>query len=375
MSPSNDVAIYAPHAAPLYGERAGQNMAGGAELQTQLIARGLTERGMRVAHIVYPVDVREDGDPHRPLVVQRSEHRSDGRRLGNLSEAGAIWRALERADARVYVARGSGGHLAPIAAFCRARRRKLVFSASNDLDFDFDRSDRGDRVLRLYRFSVETAARLVVQTSQQRELAVAAFPKLDPVLIPSFCQPAEPSPGDGRYFLWVNRMVDYKRPELYLELAAAVPEARFRMVAPITGGTAPELAAAIRARAAELPNVELYDSLPREQLLDQVNSATALVSSSAVEGMPNTFMEAWARAVPVLSLSVDPDGRIAENAAGIVAGGSLEEFAAGARRLWTDAELRSEAGARGRRFVRTTHSAEAVADRWAETLRPLIKRR
>jgi glycosyltransferase involved in cell wall biosynthesis len=371
VSPANDVAIYAPHAAPLYGERRGY-IAGGAELQTGLIARGLTQRGLRVAHIVYPLDERHADGPDVPTIVERAEHRNDGRRFGKLAEAAAIWAALARANARVYIVRGGGGHVAPVAAFCRVRRRKLVFSASNDLDFDRRRADRGSLVLRLFRRGVSTSERLVVQTSQQRQLAVDAFPELDPVLIPSFCQPAEPSTEDGRYFLWVNRLVDYKRPELYLDLAEAVPEAQFQMVAPTTAGTDPALAAEIRQRSEQLPNVELFGSIRRELLLDRIAQATALVSSSQVEGMPNTFMEAWARAVPVLSLSVDPDGRIVENDAGIVAGDSIERFAAGARRLWEDPDLRAEAGARGRRFVRTTHSAEAVADRWAELVRPLL---
>lgn len=371
MTPRNDVAIYAPYAARLYGKRPNDQVAGGAELQTTLIARGLVERGLRVAHVIYPTTERYPAEPNTPTLIERAEHRSG---LGGLTEGATIWRSLMQADARVCIVRGSGGHVVPSAAYCRAHRRKLVFSASNDLDFDFSRTDRSQRVLRAYRRAVEHSDRMVVQTAQQRELARATFPALDPQLIPSFCQPAEPSTADDRHFLWADRFVDYKRPEIFLDLAERLPGVSFRMVAPTTEQTDRVFADALRARAARIPNLELLPGMQRPQLLDEISRCTALVKTSLVEGMPNTFLESWARSVPVLSFAVDPDDRIVHNQAGILAHGSLDELAAGAQRLWDDAALRAELGANGLRFVERTHSPAAVADRWYEVLQPLLDR-
>jgi glycosyltransferase involved in cell wall biosynthesis len=369
MAPSNNVAIYAPYAARLYGNRPDDQVAGGAELQTTLIAHGLVERGLRVAHVIYPTAGRYPTEPTTPTLVERPEHR-DG--VGGLLEAAAIWRSLTRADAGVCIVRGSGGHVIPAAAFCRTRGRKLIFSASNDLDFDFERTDRSALVLRAYRQAVEGSDRLVVQTGQQRELAQQAFPKLDPLLIPSFCQPAQASGADGRYFLWADRFVDYKRPEIFIDLAERLPGARFRMIAPTTAATDPAFAASLRARAERLPNLELLPGMPRPKVLEEISKATSMVKTSLVEGMPNTFLESWARSVPVLSFAVDPDNRIVDNRAGILANGSMEQLADGAQRLWDDPALRAELGANGLRFVEATHSPAAVADRWYEVLQPLL---
>lgn len=371
MTPRNDVAIYAPYAARLYGKRPNDQVAGGAELQTTLIARGLVERGLRVAHVIYPTTELYPTEPTTPTLITRAEHR---RRLGGLQEGATIWHSLMRADASVCIVRGSGGHVVPSAAYCRAHRRKLVFSASNDLDFDFDRTDRSQRVLRAYRRGVEGSDRMVVQTAQQRELARATFPALDPQLIPSFCQPAEPSTVDDRHFLWADRFVDYKRPEIFLDLAEKLPEVSFRMVAPTTEQTDPVFAEALRARAARIQNLELLPGMQRPQLLEEISKCTALVKTSLVEGMPNTFLESWARSVPVLSYAVDPDDRIVDNQAGILAHGSMDELAAGAQRLWDDPALRAEMGANGLAFVERTHSPAAVADRWYEVLQPLLDR-
>lgn len=370
MSRAHQIAIYSPFASLYYGQDG--NTIGGAELQTTLIARGLVERGLRVAHVVYPVKDPAPLEPPAPTLVEREEWRGAGR-LGPLAEGRAVWKGLRAADGDVYVVRGSGGHLIAAAAFCRAARRRLVFSTSNDLDFDFARPDRNPSVLRLYRYSIGRADRVVVQTRQQKSLAREVLPQLDPVVIPSFAQPADPAEAEPEYFLWADRLVEYKQPERYLELAQALPDLRFRMVAVPTSETSPRLEKDVRDVAAQLPNLELLPTRPRKQLLEELEHAAAVVTTSRAEGMPNTFLEAWARGIPVLSLSVDPDARIADNDIGIVAGDSMDRMAQGAQALW-DGGRRAEMGARAREFVRSVHSPEAVADRWYELLEELLRR-
>lgn len=349
----------------------GRGDTGGAELQTHLLAQGLAARGLRVAHVVFPIDDPRPMGPSEPAIVERDPWQR-GRRLGELAEARAIWRAFDKADAHAYVVRGSGGHMSAAAAYCRLRGRSLVFSSSSDLDWDFAREDRNPRTLRIYKASLRYADPVVVQTEQQRALARAALRGREPVLIPSFAQLAEPAEDAPDSFLWADRVVDYKLPERYVELAAAVPEARFRMVEATTIESRPELVARVRDGAAELPNLELLPRRPRAQLLDEIAGAVAVVSTSRIEGMPNVFLEAWARSVPVLSLHVDPDAKIAKNGIGVWAEGSMDRFVEGARELWTDRPRRDEIGRRAREFVREVHSPEVVADRWAALVRELV---
>ena len=103
----------------------------------------------------------------------------------------------------------------------------------------------------------------------------------------------------------------------------------------------PDLVERVHRRGEQLPNVDVLAALPRAQLLDLVSRAVAVVKTSEVEGMPNTFLEAWARGVPVLTLNIDPGERIAEHGVGLLADGSQERFAELARRLWTEPALRT----------------------------------
>ncbi len=363
-SRKHDVAIYAPLAGSYYGEEA---VIGGAEIQTIMLARDLVARGLRVAHIVYPLR----GNPEieeAPTLIERPAWPGRGRRA-MAREALAIWQGLRDADAHSYVVRGGGGHVVVAAAFCRAHRRPLVFSSSNDLDFNFERRDRNRYVLAAYRRSLQATSRMVVQTRQQRELARELG--FDPIQIPSFTQHAERSGEEPQYFLWANRLVHYKLPERYLDLAEALPEARFLMVAGETSETSADLARRVHERAERLPNLELVPSRPRAQLHDEMGRCTAVVTTSEVEGMPNMFLEAWARGIPVLSLNVDPDGGIEQHGLGLLGKGSMDRLVEGARSLWNDDRLRTEIGDRGRRFVGERHSIDAVGEQWAELLEEL----
>ena len=366
---AHDVAVYAPSGSLYYGPK--RDYMGGAEVQATKLAHALKAKGLRVAHVVYPVPEPRRIDASSPTLVERSEWQGD-RRLGQLAETGAIWRGLERADAEAYIVRGSGGHVIAASAFCRARGRRFVFSSSSELDFDFARSDRVSRMLQIYKASLRLAARLALQTEAQRELALRALPDSDPVVIPSFAEPGPSSNGTGEYFLWADRLVEYKLPDSYLELAAALPEARFRMVACHMSETPPGMVERIEAAAERLPNLELLPPRPRSELLEEMQGAVAVVKTSRVEGMPNTFLEAWARGVPVLSLSVDPDSKIARNDIGVVAAGSMELLTEAAASLWRDRALRTAMGERARLFIQDVHSPEAVAKRWVALLEELI---
>jgi glycosyltransferase involved in cell wall biosynthesis len=367
-APSHDVAIYGPHANAFFDPNA--NGGGGAEFQTFQLAKGLAERGLRVAHIVYPIE--EVANPIPGLdVVQRPEYRGQGGPLAKLHEAVAIWRALRAADAQVYILRGRGLHLlvAPMFARLRRRRRGIVMSGSNDFDFT-----PGGRIgAFLYRRAIGAADAVVCQTEQQRRIAVRELPHPDEIsVIRSFAEPAEPRSGDPEAFLWPARIVEFKRPLKYVELAEALPEAKFRMVGWAIEETPAELEQEVRERAARLENLELLESRPRAQLLALFDEAVAVVVTSGNEGMPNVFLEAWMRSIPVLSLGFDPDGVIEKEGVGFAAGDDWGKFTSAAEQLWRDPELGVRLGAAGRRYAIKTHDPSAVASQWLATVEELL---
>jgi glycosyltransferase involved in cell wall biosynthesis len=376
LPPRNDIAIYAPFAFSFYEDRGDRPRGGGgAELQTRLLAEALARKGLRVAHIIYHHD-RPTTAPVPSLELVKRKPWVGRRSLrGKLSEALRVWRSLDDADARLYLFRGGGAHLVVGAVFCLLHRRGLVVSASNDLDFIFDRPDRSRWGQALYRAALRRSQCVIVQTTQQLKLArgdLGADAHVE--LIPSFAEPTNasaPAP-EPEGFLWAARLVPYKLPLRYVDLARALPEAHFWMVAPWTSETPEALMKQLTDAAGDTPNLELLPNQWREKVLEMIRRSAAVVVTSSHEGMPNVFLEAWARGVPVISLHVDPDGRIADEGLGLVANGSWDEFVTAARKLWAEPELRRQMGDRGREYVASVHSPEAVGERWAAALREAL---
>jgi glycosyltransferase involved in cell wall biosynthesis len=376
-APRHDVAIYAPAAACLYERR--PHVTGGAERQTTLLAAGLTQAGLRVAHVVLPVEEPDPGLPPNLTLVQRrlvTTGRGPAARAAQLRQ---VWSALAEADAAVYVFRSGLPTLGITELFCRLHGRRLVFAVSNDLDLtlDFFENRRPER--ELYKFGVRGADAVVVQSHRQAGLARRMFPRLPRVVeLPSFAASAPLSTAVPEAFLWVGRLDKHKQPLRYVELAAALPEAQFWMVARQLdpersggspgGGADPGLEQEIRARAASLPNLTMLEQRPHAQAMELVERSVAVVNTGRAEGMPNLFLEAWARGIPVLTFEFDPDGQVARGALGESAEGSVERFREGAWRLWQTRGDRADLATRVRAHVESTHGVHAVTARWLELI-------
>lgn len=350
MAGRYEVAFITPYAAPLL---TGEGSTGGAETQLVLLARALRARGRRVALAVFDIPgglpASVDG---LKLIALPPQPAAGGRtRL--------VAALLRDVDADVFVQRAAGSYTGVVGLAARARRRRFVYSSASDFDFDPTFLDHDSTARRLFPVGIRCAHAIIVQTNAQARLCRTAWAR-ECAVIRSIADPAPQRTAEPEAFIWAGRMVTRKRPEAFAELAARVPQARFWMV-----GDAPER---IRAVAADNPNLELFDPCPQAQLAALLDRAVAVVSTSIKEGMPNVFLEGWARGVPALALSHDPDGMIEGHGLGSVAGGSLDRLADIAAAVWESRAQQAGIAARCRDYVAREHSADKVAARWEAVL-------
>jgi glycosyltransferase involved in cell wall biosynthesis/SAM-dependent methyltransferase len=361
-----DVAFYVPWIGPLLAAGS-SSPPGGAETQIYLVARELASRGLRVCLIAFDTP---EGLPDRigdVAIAARDPYRGQSGWRGRVREALSIYRALHAVDADVYVTRAAGPHVGLVCSYARLAGRRSVFSTANVSDFSME-LEVGASNRALYRAGVRMASTIVVQTDEQAQLCLEAFGR-EAVVIKSLAEPA-PSPAERREaFLWVGRLVWYKQPLKVLELARRVPEARFRIVGVPVPPFERELIEEVERTAAELPNVEMLTPRPREGILELMDEAVAVVNTADFEGMPNIFLEGWARGVPALALSHDPDDVIERFGIGAFAEGSLDRMTEQARELWANRRNGTHMRARCGAYLDANHSPDAVATRWAHVLK------
>jgi glycosyltransferase involved in cell wall biosynthesis len=160
-------------------------------------------------------------------------------------------------------------------------------------------------------------------------------------------------------FLWVSRCQAIKRPELFLELARALPEFSFVMICPPENRA---LRDKVDEAAQVLPNLRLIDSVPYHEIQDWYDRAKVFVNTSDWEGWPNSFIQSGLGQAALLSLQVDPDGIFGLFQPGVFAGGDFAKLVAGARRLMGDPEFLAAGQKGSARFVREAHDNEANTD-------------
>jgi glycosyltransferase involved in cell wall biosynthesis len=362
-----DVAFYLPRITPLL---TGAPSVGGAETQIYMLVSALALQGLRVCVIVFdapgtvlPTSIGE------AAVCVRPPYRIH-ERFGRLRELTAVRRALSVTNARVVVTRTAGPDVGVVAVFAKLGRRRFVYSSANVSDFELRLTDPKRRNQLLFWIGIRLADKIIVQTREQVALCRERYGRAS-TLIKSIAEPAPQTNADPEAFLWIGRVVSYKRPLDFVELARSVPEARFWMVAMPNGSEDPRLSplgATLEAKARQVPNLEFVTPLPRDELMSLVERSVAIVNTADYEGMPNVFLEGWARGVPALALALDPDGAIERHQIGAFARGSLERLQEQSRELWNTRKNRADLSARCRSYVDEHHGAAVVASRWREEL-------
>ena len=340
--------------------------AGGAENQVLLLARELARRNVSVG--IVAVDV--EGGLRREIdgvdIITQPASRTSLPGLRTIVFWLQMVLTLRAHPADVVVQRSANIHTAPLALLNRLTRRRFVFASAGVSDFDRGEWKRRHRWL--FDLGVRLADEVVVQTAEQVLLCRDRFSR-QPILIKSIGEPAQ-RPGDKpEAFLWIGRLSHHKRPLAYVDLARALPQARFRMVTVEKAPDEDGIEMAELARIADrVPNLELCPPRRRDELVPLYETAAAVVSTSVSEGMPNVFLEGWARGVPALTLAHDPDGVIEREHLGGYAAGSPVRLTELAKQIWESRRERAELAGRCRDYVAREHELAPIADRWMVAL-------
>jgi len=355
-----------------YGAMAGgrSGSIGGVEHQTALMARWFVGRGYEVSVVTWdeggPAEEMMDGV--RVIKLCRQDAGTKGLRFF-WPRWTSLVAALERADADVYYHNLAEDVTGQVALWCRRHGRRFVFSVSANTQcraqLGYARHERT-----LYRYGVRVADQVIVQTRTQQEMMLANFRRAS-VVLPMPCPgPSEedycramPERNGSQRVLWIGRICPIKRPEQFLDLAEACPEASFDLVGPADGN---EYGRTVSARAKTIANVTWHGPASRDRVPEFYKRAKLMCCTSRSEGFPNTFLEAWSYGVPIVS-TFDPGGIIAAKGLGIIAH-EVQGLADGVRRLCNDPRRWQEMSRRGREYYLANHTVDAAMAKFEKVI-------
>jgi glycosyltransferase involved in cell wall biosynthesis len=351
----------APHLWPVLARDAAIKWVGGAEVQQSVLIRVLQRDGYRLSVIT-----QDYGQPQHATVDGVTVHKTfrpqDGIPVLRFlhPRLTSTWRALKEVDADIYYVRSASMLNGVIAEFCKRRAKRSIYAAASDADFvPGHRQIRFARDRMLYEHGLRNVDHIVVQNQAQLEACRANYGR-SATLIPSCYElPAERKKALQDRVVWAGRVYPDKRPEIFLELARRLPQRMFVLIGSADGN--PAYYQRVRELAAALPNVEFTGFLPLAQAESWFDRARVVVNTSTYEGMPNTFLQAWARGVPSVA-TVDvgvPAHRVFS---------AIDEGAREIERLFADEAYWAAASSDCKAYFQRVHSSDAVLQRYAEVL-------
>lgn len=215
-----------------------------------------------------------------------------------------------------------------IAAFYakRAKCRMIWHIASdNDLSSNDERGiSKPNKALdrKLLHWGIKHSDIIIAQSESQRNIVSKINPKAVIHVIRNFHPlPCEASSTQkSKKIIWVANIKKLKQPEMYIKLAEEMLKQHLDVECLMVGAPAHYPAGyqnQIEETIKGVPNVKYLGMLPVEQVNDLIGKSKLLINTSKWEGFPNTFIQAWMRNTPVISLNCDPDNILQDYHCGI----------------------------------------------------------
>jgi glycosyltransferase involved in cell wall biosynthesis len=336
---------------------------GGAERDQWLLARALTQTGWSVV-----VAVRKALNLGERKFIDRVEYVGIGE-----SQVLLAWHKFLSAEKPDWLFWECAYHLwGPLVEIAKLTGVKTIFHSACDLDVH----PRYALVHRrrwwpLYAWGLLRTDRIFVQHSGQLSGLSSSF-RAKARVLPKVCLMESPLCRGprvkshytrGKYVAWVGTLISLKRPDILVEIARKLTNVSFVVCGGIKPGCDPSVIEDLRST----PNIHYLGQVAPDKAQQVIADASVLLSTSDVEGFPNTFVQAWSCGTPLITLKVDPDQIISRNQLGAVSGDSeraLSEIVG----LLDSPGRREEIAIRAQEYVVKNHSAPAVIKLFEETL-------
>ena len=222
----------------------------------------------------------------------------------------------------------------------------------------------------LLRYGIQNSPKIIAQTQFQDELLYKRYGRRADAIVPNFHHlPSETIQKEEPIkVVWVANLKPTKRPELFIKLANDCSElinVKFIMIGQPQHKKS--WIAKLFDQVKNVKNIEYLSDVSLSEVNEILSKSHIFVNTSLYEGFPNTFIQAWMRRVPVVSLNINPDKVFDKQYIGFCSE-SYEKLVEDVKRLVTDNVLRISMGKDAQEYAMKMHSMKN-ADEIIELMR------
>ncbi len=214
---------------------------------------------------------------------------------------------------------------------------------------------------KILEYGIRNSTKIIVQTEAQAALLEENYDIESAEVIRNFHPlPTEAMEKNSQNtVLWVANFKKLKQPEVFIRLARDLvdTDARFIMIGAPAGG---QWQQELDKQISSTENLAYLGVQSQQEVNRLLAAAQLLVNTSQYEGFSNTFIQAWMRRVPVISLKVNPDNLLSDGALGFCADDHYEKLRRQVSYLLGNAEVMARAGSQAQSYAFEHYSEKNV---------------
>jgi len=256
------------------------------------------------------------------------------------------------------------------AFYCKRFNKRFIYSIANlpDINGSHERGFFG----KFYKYGLNNAKYLIAQHKDQiiqlQKFKNRKFNNI--VLIKSSYEIIEAKKKDKKYILWVGRAIDWKRPELFLELAKKYPNKKFLMICNKTDEKIKNIEYwnIIFKTASKISNIKFLEYVPFHKINIYFEKSTLFVNTSIYEGFPNTFLQACLNQTPIMSLNINPEDILTKYKIGFWCKNNFDEMIKNLKKLLENEDLYLSYSQNCLNYVKKYHNIKKNIKCWIDLI-------
>ncbi len=350
------------------------NNVGGAEVQANYLAQALSENGHEVHYLF---DSNEKHDYGGDILYHNLKDRGNSFSWMNFR---SIKGYIDRIQPDIIYQRCRSAYTGIAAYYSRSSSVKMVLSVASLSDCERNSVNFGKNIFNLSlkeylgRYGVKNVDCIIVQSKEQKKLIETNFNRNSiqvnnghPVPEPPFNKSTPPIVS------WISNIKEWKQPEVFIRLAKDLHDTDVQFVFAGRMGNS-QYQNKIMRLTDKMENIQYLGPLSFDGANDLLARSSIFINTSLRrEGFPNTYIQAWMRETPVVTLNFDPDDLLKIEKIGFHSS-RYKQFVDDVRFLLVNKKERHLMGKRARQYAINNHDHNKIWRRHREILENLIDR-
>ena len=253
------------------------------------------------------------------------------------------------------------------------KRKKFVYTTASSVDcIPGGNPDVPNKLFyKIYEYGLKKADAVVVLAEYMKKTLLQNYGIKSIVIKSGHPVPKGPfKKDDPPTILWISRLEEYKRPEMFLKIARNLKDLRVNF---LLIGPNEYMKQKIIDFSNKQKNFTFIPGIPSDRDIYYYEKASLLVNTSTFEGFPNTFIQAWLYETPVISLDIDPDCIICKEGLGYHAKGNMSDLINNIEDLIKNPSKLRMIGKKCRKYAIENHDIKKTAEKHYKLYKFLLK--